>query len=125
MTRLNAMEKTKAKEEAIKLKTTLPTGSSRQAPEPFVMKKSSLTLQDGSSYRGAIRNELPHGFGERVSPDGEIYQGSFQGGKEEGYGTLFSPQGLIVYQGLWTKGNPTDKMESPQEETPSNQLKEE
>ena len=118
MTRLNAMEKTKAKEEAIKLKTSLPTGSSRQAPKPFVIKKSSLTLQDGSSYRGAIRNELPHGFGERVSPDGEIYQGSFQDGKEEGYGTLFSPKGLIVYQGLWSKGNPVDSLPEAEKEKP-------
>jgi hypothetical protein len=125
MTKLNTIEKTKAREEATKLKTTLATGSSRQPPKLFIMKKNSLTLQNGSSYRGAIKNELPHGFGERISQDGEIYQGSFQGGKEEGYGTLFSPQGLIIYQGLWIKGNPTDKMESPQEEAPSNQPKEE
>ena len=120
MKRLNAMEKTKAKDEAIKLKTTLPTGPSRQAPKPFVMKKSSLPLQDGSSYRGATQNELPHGFGERVSRDGEIYLGSFQDGKEEGYGTLFSPQGLIVYEGLWSKGNPVDTLPQTEEGKPKN-----
>jgi len=118
LTRLNTMERTKAKEEATKLKTELPTGFSGQAQKPFLMKKSSLTLQDGSSYRGAIQNELPHGFGERISPDGEIYQGSFQEGKEEGYGTLFSPKGLIVYQGLWSKGNPVDTLPQAEKEKP-------
>ena len=118
LTRLNTMERTKAKEEAIKLKTELPTGFSGQAQKPFLMKKSSLTLQDGSSYRGSIQNELPHGFGERISPDGEIYQGSFQEGKEEGYGTLFSPKGLIVYQGLWSKGNPVDTLPQAEKEKP-------
>ena len=121
MAGLNAMEKAKAKEEASKLKTNLPAEPSRLTPEPFVKKKSSLTLQNGSRYRGAVQNDMPHGFGERISPGGEIYQGSFRDGKEEGYGTLFSPQGLIIYQGLWTNGNPTDKTESPQAKTPGNQ----
>ena len=43
-------------------------------------------------YRGAIQNEIPHGFGERISPDGEIYQGSFRGGKEEWVWNLVFPQ---------------------------------
>lgn len=118
MTKLNDMEKTKAKQEANKLKTDLPADSSRQAPKPFVMKKSSLILQDGSNYRGAIQNELPHGFGEKISPTGEMYQGSFRNGKEEGYGTLFSPKGIIVYQGLWSKGNPIDTLPQPEKEKP-------
>ena len=121
MAGLNAMEKKEAKEEASKLKTNLSAEPSSITPEPFVMKKSSLTLQNGSRYRGAIKNDLPHGFGERISPDGEIYQGSFRDGKEEGYGTLFSPQGLIIYQGLWRDGNPTDKTETPQAQTSGDQ----
>ena len=121
MAGLNAMEKKKAKEEASKLKTNLPAEPSRLTPEPFVMKKSSLTLRNGSRYRGAIQNDLPHGFGERISPEGEIYQGSFRDGKEEGYGTLFSTQGLIIYQGLWSNGSPTANSKSPQAQTPENQ----
>jgi hypothetical protein len=54
-----------------------------------VTKKRSLTLPDRSRYKGAVKNGVPHGFGERTSQDGEIYQGSFIKGKEEGYGTLF------------------------------------
>ena len=42
----------------------------------------------------------------------------FQEGKEEGYGTLFSPKGLIVYQGLWSKGNPVDTLPQAEKEKP-------
>ena len=92
MAGLNAMEKKEAKEEASKLKTNLSAEPSSITPESFVMKKSSLTLQNGSRYRGAIQNDLPHGFGERISPDGEIYQGSFREGKEKGLEPCFPPK---------------------------------
>ena len=117
MAGLSALEKTKAKQEASKLKSKLPKEPSKETPKAFAVKKSSLTLENGSFYRGAIQNEIPHGFGERISPDGEIYQGSFHEGKENGFGTLFSPKGLIIYQGLWREGNPTDKTALPQTQT--------
>ena len=85
------------------------------------MKKSSLTLQNGSRYRGAIQNDLPHGFGERISPDGEIYQRILSGRKGGRIRNLVFPQGLIIYQGLWRDGNPTDKTETPQAQASGDQ----
>ena len=110
MKSLTPMEKKQAKEEANKLEASLLSSSKTVKKNFLVTKKSSLTLPDKSRYKGAIKNGIPHGFGERISQGGEIYQGSFIKGKEEGYGTLFCPQGLIVYEGLWTKGNPVDTL---------------
>ena len=110
MKSLTLMEKKLAKEEANKLEAGLPPGSKTLNKKYLVTKKRSLTLPDRSRYKGAVKNGVPHGFGERTSQDGEIYQGSFIKGKEEGYGTLFGPQGLIIYEGLWTEGNPVDTL---------------
>ena len=113
------MEK-KAKEEASKLKTNLLPEPSSITPEPFVMKKSSLTLQNGSRYQGAIKNDLPHGFGEKFPRTEKFIKDPF--GTERGrIRNLVFPQGLIIYQGLWRDGNPTDKTETPQAQTSGDQ----
>jgi hypothetical protein len=73
-------------------------------------------LANGDSYRGEIEDNLPNGFGERISQSGKIYQGSFKNGLEDGLGTLFSADGLITYQGLWRKGNPVDTLPEPEKQ---------
>lgn len=120
MAGLQALEKKQAKEEAIKLKATLDQHSTKEQPPAFAKKKTQLILRDGGRYRGAIKNGFPHGFGERVSRDGAMYQGSFRNGEEEGFGTLFSSEGLIIYQGLWTKGNPIDTLPKPESDKSAN-----
>ena len=120
MAGLQALEKKHAQEEAIKLKATLDQHSTKEQPPAFAKKKHQMILGDGGRYRGAIKNGFPHGFGERVSRDGAMYQGSFRNGKEEGFGTLFSSEGLIIYQGLWTKGNPIDTLPKPESDKSAN-----
>ena len=120
MAALQALEKKQAKEEATKLNASLDQDSAKEPAPAFAKKKHQIILGDGGRYRGAIKNGFPHGFGERVSRDGETYQGSFQNGKEEGFGTLFSSEGLIIYQGLWTKGNPIDTLPKPESDKSAN-----
>jgi hypothetical protein len=113
---LKAFEKKQAQEEVIKIKASLDQDTAKEPTPAFAKKKHQMILGDGGRYRGAIKNGFPHGFGERVSRDGGMYQGSFRNGKEEGFGTLFSSEGLIIYQGLWTNGNPIDSLPKPERE---------
>ena len=116
---LNDKEKKKVSQEIARLKATLSKIPTIPAPNPFVKKKHRLVLSNGDSYRGQIENNLPNGFGERISKTGKIYQGSFKNGLEDGFGTLFSADGLIIYQGLWKEGNPTYTLAQPEKQKPT------
>ena len=116
---LNDKEKKKVSQEIARLKATLSKIPTIPSPNPFEKKKHRLVLSNGDSYRGQIENNLPNGFGERISKTGKIYQGSFKNGLEDGFGTLFSADGLIIYQGLWKEGNPTDTLAQPEKQKPT------
>jgi len=113
---LDDKEREKISQEVARLKATLSKIPTVPSPKPFAKKKNRLSLANGDSYRGEIENNLPHGFGERISKSGKIYQGSFKNGLEDGFGTLFSADGLITYQGLWMEGSPTDTLVHPEKE---------
>jgi len=113
---LNDKEKKKVSQEVDRLKATISKSPTTPSPTLFEKKKHRLVLSNGDSYRGEIENNLPNGFGERISKSGKIYQGSFKNGLEDGFGTLFSADGLITYRGLWRKGNPIDTLPQPEKE---------
>ena len=113
---LNDEEKKKISEKAETLKRTLSQSPTTPAPELFEKKKHRLVLANGDTYRGHVENNLPNGFGERISLSGKTYQGTFNNGLEDGFGTLFSPNGLILYQGLWRKGSPVDTLPQTKKE---------
>ena len=113
---LNDKEREKIYQEVARLKATLVKLPAAPSAKLFEKKKNRLNLANGDSYRGQIENNLPNGFGERISKTGKIYQGSFKNGLEDGFGTLFSADGLITYQGLWKEGNPTDTLVQPEKE---------
>ena len=113
---LNDKEKKKVSQEVDRLKATISKSPTTPSPTLFEKKKHRLVLSNGDSYRGEIENNLPNGFGERLSKSGKIYHGSFKNGLEDGFGTLFSADGLITYQGLWRKGNPVDTLPQPEKE---------
>jgi TPR repeat protein len=116
---LNDKEKTKVSQEVARLKATLVKLPAAPSAKLFEKKKHRLVLSNGDSYRGQIENNLPNGFGERISKSGKVYQGSFKNGWEDGFGTLFSADGLITYQGLWKEGSPTDSLVQPEKEKPT------
>ena len=113
---LDDKEREKIYQKVARLKATLVKLPASPSAKLFEKKKNRLSLANGDSYRGQIENNLPHGFGERISKSGKIYQGSFKNGLEDGFGTLFSADGLIIYQGLWRKGNPVDTLPEPEKE---------
>ena len=115
---LKDKDKKNISQELDRLKATLSKIPTIPVPNPFVKKKHRLVLSNGDSYRGQIENNLPNGFGERLSKSGKIYHGSFKNGLEDGFGTLFSADGLITYQGLWRKGNPVDTLPETKKEKP-------
>ena len=98
MAGLNAMEK-KTKEEASKLKTNLsaePLSITRNVRN----EKSSLTLQNGSRYRGLLKTICLTGLAKGF-PRTEKFIKDL--GRRRMLRNSFS-QGLIIYQGLWRDG---------------------
>jgi len=60
-------------------------------------------LQDGSSYAGEVRNDLPSGYGVFILGNGTRYEGSISVGKPNGEGTLTMADGE-VRRGVWHAG---------------------
>ena len=65
-----------------------------------------ITLDDGSSYRGEILGQKPHGFGKKITPNGSSYIGNFHKGIEHGQGVSYGSDGRISYEGMWKNGKP-------------------
>lgn len=75
-------------------------------PKKSVSKSSTVTLQDGSTFRGKMRNHIPHGYGHWTNSNGTSYIGNFKYGLEDGMGTSFSSNGLVTFKGMWKQGKP-------------------
>ncbi|XP_067950328.1 MORN repeat-containing protein 4-like [Watersipora subatra] len=65
----------------------------------------SLTLPDGSHYRGQFASGLSSGLGVMIFSDGSSYAGDFTRGKFNGYG-VYVRQDKMMYQGQFLDGRP-------------------
>lgn len=63
----------------------------------------TLTLTDGSNYKGQHRNGKPHGHGEQTWADGKLYKGEFRNGVPHGFGTMIWQDGDQL-ESLWRNG---------------------
>jgi len=57
-------------------------------------------LDDGSVYKGQMKDGLQYGKGKQVWKDGRIFEGYFKDGRIEGKGRMRHPDG-DVYEGQW------------------------
>ena len=60
---------------------------------------------DGPTWRGGVRDGLPHGEGVMESPEGGRYEGEVRNGHPHGEGVMESPEG-VIYEGEWIRGDP-------------------
>ena len=68
-----------------------------------------MTYSNGDVYEGDFVNDKLEGNGTLTTTSGKRYVGEFKGGNIEGKGTLYDKEGNILYQGLWSAGNPVSK----------------
>jgi antitoxin component YwqK of YwqJK toxin-antitoxin module len=59
---------------------------------------------DGAKYVGEHINLNPNGHGECTFPDGTVYIGEFSCGKFHGKIEKYSPDNVLVFSGLYNKG---------------------
>jgi len=55
------------------------------------------------SYKGSLKDDVPHGEGNMIFSDGATFQGMFEKGGPCGYGT-FSDTNGIIKEGMWKNG---------------------
>jgi hypothetical protein len=67
--------------------------------------KGVLTLEEGSTYSGEIKNGVPNGKGKLTMVDGTQYDGEWKNGVPSGHGTITTSNGF-KYEGEWKDGNP-------------------
>lgn len=58
---------------------------------------------NGASYEGGFKNNLPHGYGTVLYVNGDKYTGEMTNATFNGLGTLYKTNGQ-VYQGYWKDG---------------------
>jgi hypothetical protein len=68
--------------------------------------KIKIFYNDGSEYKGDVKNEKPHGYGVMTYNDGSTYVGEWSEGKRHGHGTysdpcLFDYDDSYSYTGQW------------------------
>jgi hypothetical protein len=59
-----------------------------------------ITLENGESYKGHLKNGLPDGFGEATYLDGSSYIGKWKNGSKHGKGCLYW-LGNHQFEGTW------------------------
>ena len=68
-------------------------------------------FEDGSVYRGDVRNGAPDGFGEYRRPDGVFYRGQFSAGQKSGYGVEGTASGP-TRAGFWKADQLAEELKS-------------
>lgn len=72
------------------------------AREVAGVQAQGLSLANGPSYRGELREGLPWGQGRTEQPNGRTsYEGEFRAGKREGFGAYYYKNGSLCYAGSW------------------------
>lgn len=66
-------------------------------------KLDELNYEDGSRYKGGIKDGTPHGVGKMSWPDGSSYEGDWLDGMINGSGTYLWGDGA-KYTGEWVNG---------------------
>ena len=56
--------------------------------------------ENGCFYFGERKDDLPHGWGMRLTPDGKRYMGEWKHGQRDGWGMEMLPDGRC-YKGSW------------------------
>lgn len=95
-------EMIKHSKEEIGINTPLLSNGSKEETS----KVSQFKLNEGYSYWGESKNDIPHGYGKKKLGYKTIYQGEFMKGLEHGYGTSYDREGKISFQGKWVNGKP-------------------
>lgn len=70
--------------------------------EPFDV----VTLQDGSQYKGEMKDGKPHGFGHLKMKDGSVCNGYFNNGQPDQYMKWYSGDKTYFYTGQVKNGKP-------------------
>ena len=79
--------------------------ASKTSNQVLISGNGVLTLEEGSTYSGEIKNGVPDGKGKLTMVDGTQYDGEWKNGVPSGYGTIATPNGF-KYEGEWKDGNP-------------------
>ena len=74
---------------------------STQSNDPDV-----LIFDDGSVYKGEMKNKKPHGKGVLTRKDGSVHDGEFENGFANGYSIVKYPNGDF-YKGYFVDGGDT------------------
>lgn len=84
-----------------------PTLLAQMFAPPDKAQFPSLTLADGSTYKGEHKDNIPQGRGTLIYSDSELfrqsYEGDFANGLPNGQGTLITRNGNKL-QGIWKDG---------------------
>lgn len=72
--------------------------------------KGKYVYQDGSTWRGNMRDGIPHGMGTLKYQNGNIYTGQFLNHMPNGEGSLCFHNGKKI-EGLWKDGLPIERRE--------------
>lgn len=89
--------------------TTLAQLYQRQLQSGSILRKRiqenseivDLKYESGSSYKGQVKDGLPHGYGCWTGPSGEWYEGEYENGRRHGSGKNGWSNG-DVYEGNWS-----------------------
>lgn len=65
--------------------------------------EGNLTNEDGSTYAGTLKYQLPHGKGVYTYKDGSQYEGEWKNGKKDNWGTFTDKNGMTFPQ-YWKNG---------------------
>lgn len=67
-------------------------------------KDDGLVYEEGSYYRGALKDGKPNGVGKITRVNGSYYEGEFVNGTMHGKGKLWSTHGNVSYEGDFQEG---------------------
>ncbi len=81
------------------------SGESTSTVETMVYE---VKLNNGSEYKGKMKDNVPHGTGTMTFPDGKVYTGNLIDGVLEGIGKITLPDGS-TYEGSFKNGHPNGK----------------
>lgn len=65
-----------------------------------------IYANDGSIYKGQVKNGNYDGCGIGIDTEGKIYDGHWVNNMHNGKGTKYAPNGTIIFKGLWHNNEP-------------------
>lgn len=74
--------------------------------------KGTFRWTDGDTYKGELKEDLPHGDGTYLGAKGSRYSGEWKDGLYHGEGTAQWEDGVVL-KGKWIRGWPSPYLENP------------